>query len=457
LVLLADFPDSVGTFTGTAWADRFFGEGGFTAFFANNSYQSLRYTGPLAVVGIDSTGAAVANSSSVSYIRLPDSIGLYAGGLYGFDISPACSRTSHAGVVHDALKLLDDAGFDFTPYVNPASKFLENLVVVASSYSYHATSDAENSLLSSAYELQWVFQGCPSDSTLRVNSAGHFVSNTGFKANAYTICTGRTGSADELAAFGVCVHEMGHGLGLPDWYGVGQYSLMHMGTWGPDGVGTFPGHFSAFDKIVLGWLQPREVPASSEEVVYTLLPSHREPDALKLTIEDSLEYYVIENRQELSFGSPWAKGLAPNFCPGVLIWHIDGSIAESGSQYWNMNTVNNPQAVNGPAHLGLTVREADLDNSLASVNLECEDTFRIGSKYEGEAAKLWDGSPSSVTLEVLTSPDSEGRVNVAIRCPRCTTIATTTTLFEWTTDGSVRRRLLSTTSLLLLVARLWLG
>lgn len=173
-----------------------------------------------------------------------------------------------------------------------------------------------------------------------------------------------------------------------------------------------------------------------------MLPSHREPDALELRIESSLEYYVIENRQELAFGSPWSQGLAPHFCPGILIWHIDGAIADPGTQYWASNSVNNLQAANAPPHLGVTVKEADLDSSLAaSISLECDDTYRIGSTFEGDAAMLWDGSPSGVSLRVLSSPDSEGRVDVAIRCPRCTAaspVTTTAVAAVDMTDGSVR-------------------
>lgn len=69
----------------------------------------------------------------------------------------------------------------------------------------------------------------------------------------------------ENGGVGVFAHEFAHDLGLPDLYntgggpenGTGFWTLMSSGSWLSDGtvdIGSRPGHFGAWEKFQLGWL-----------------------------------------------------------------------------------------------------------------------------------------------------------------------------------------------------------
>lgn len=94
LILLVDFPDRAGIFTGTSWQQKFFGPGGFADYFKEVSYQQLRYTGD--VVGI-ANGSIQVNPPSLAYIRLPNPLTYYADGQYGFNVSPGQFPQNNGG------------------------------------------------------------------------------------------------------------------------------------------------------------------------------------------------------------------------------------------------------------------------------------------------------------------------------------------------------------------------
>ncbi|MGN6687803.1 MAG: immune inhibitor A domain-containing protein [Actinomycetales bacterium] len=91
------------------------------------------------------------------------------------------------------------------------------------------------------------------------------IPGTDFWVGDYTI-------EPENGGVGVFSHEFGHDLGLPDEYdtsgnsggaenSTGFWTLMSSGSWGStgkpeDGIGDQPFHMGAWDKWVLGWLNP---------------------------------------------------------------------------------------------------------------------------------------------------------------------------------------------------------
>jgi len=100
LIVLVDFPDRPGLFTGQDWQQFFFGPGGFADFYKEVSYNQLRYAGT--VVGI-SAGVPVTNSNSVAYVRLPHPITYYAAGMEGFNNTPGQFPQNSSGMVDQAL------------------------------------------------------------------------------------------------------------------------------------------------------------------------------------------------------------------------------------------------------------------------------------------------------------------------------------------------------------------
>ena len=404
LVVLVDFSDQLGLFGGEDWRQFFFGSGGFTDYFTENSYNQLRYSGD--VVGIEA-GTAVVNSSSVAYIRLANPISFYADDLYGFKVGPGQFPRNHGGVVYHALEALDSAGFDFSPYSNPTTNQVENLVVVFAGSNYGYTRDASGSLEATAYRLIW-------------SAEKTFVSSGGEEFDNYTFCPDQLGSpTGTIARIGICAHEHGHALGLPDLYdfsytttGAGYFDLMAYGTFGASG-GDRPFHLGAFSKEFLGWVNPEIPPRGT--TTQSLAPLETDGAVIKLYPNgdnQSSEYFLLENRQPLGFDADWS---GVGLCPGLVIWHVDQTIV-SGYIY----SVNTLPSAGGPPHQGAIVVEADGGFDMISPPLnhgECSDTWSLGQEWKAgtpPGTSLWDGSLSNLQVEVLNEVGGELELAITV-------------------------------------------
>jgi M6 family metalloprotease-like protein len=400
LVILVDFPDRQGIFTGQEWWQFFFGLDGFADYFEEISYNQLRLTGD--IVGMNGY-TPVFNSDGVAYVRLPNSITFYADGQRG--VGSVFPRNID-GVVYHALQALDGAGFDFSPYANPATDKVENLVVVFAGRNYAYARDPNNSLQATAYSL--------------VHTAGRYTSTGGQFFENYTFCPEQRGFTDSgtMANIGICAHEHGHGMGALDLYdfsaltsGAGRFSLMAYGAYGAT-EGQRPFHPGPFSKELIGWITPTV--ASLGTHVVTLDPAESGASFIKMYPNgnaDSLEYFVLENRQALGFDVDWT---GVGLCPGLVIWHIDQDIVQRYPYY-----VNSLPMVGGPPHQGVIVVEADGGFDMITPPMsygECSDTWTVGQTWDVNSAPssgLWDGSDSQLAVTVLD--ESGGSVVLATR------------------------------------------
>jgi M6 family metalloprotease-like protein len=133
----------------------------------------------------------------------------------------------------------------------------------------------------------------------------------------------------------VTAHELGHAIGLPDYYRavdgieaenrhwvVGCFDLMAAGGWGcgdgalpTDGFG--PTGFSAYSRWTLGWAELEDITAASDET-FVLEPLSTSAHALRVRLApESLESWIIEYRTRDGFDAPLPAD-------GVLIYHHDG-------------------------------------------------------------------------------------------------------------------------------------
>ena len=118
--------------------------------------------------------------------------------------------------------------------------------------------------------------------------------------------------------FGTISHEYSHCFGLPDIYYNNSYvvftwDLMDYGNNNGDGI--HPCSYSAHERMLMGWLSPVELTATS---TITGMPALEDEPMAYLIRNDGAEneYYIIENRQQKG----WDKKL-PN--SGIVIFHID--------------------------------------------------------------------------------------------------------------------------------------
>lgn len=410
LVILADFPDRAGLFTGEAWQDLLFdtGSGSFADYFREVSYDQLLYSGD--IVGMNGA-TPVVNSPSIAYVRLPNPITYYADGSFGFDVSTGQFPQNNGGVVRDALQTLDTAGFDFAPYANPDTNEVENLLVVFAGSSYGYVQDPWNSLEATAYRLDWA------------GLSGGYVASGGQHFHNYTFCPDQRWNLSGLLAYiGICAHEHGHALGVPDLYdysytttGVGYYGIMGYGTFGAS-AGLEPFHFSTFSKEFVGWSQFEPVNNQATSMNFTLHPAETNNDFIKLYPNgnsNSEEYFLLENRQPLGFDQDWT---GVGLCPGLFIWHIDQDIVDT---YFAMNSL--PSAGGGP-HQGAIVVEADggFDMITPPLNYgDCDDRWAVGRTWDASStpdSDLWDGSASGLSVTVVAQ-NADGSVDLSITAP----------------------------------------
>jgi immune inhibitor A len=408
LVILADFPDKAGIFTGQAWRQFFWGAGGFADYFKEISYNQLRYTTIGDVVGISGT-VPVTNSVSVAYVRMPNPITYYADGSFGFY---GQFPRNNAGVVYNALQALDTAGFDFSPYANPTTKEVENLIVIFAGRSHGYTRDPVNSLEATAYSL--------------TDAAGSkYTSQGGQTFDNYTFCPEQTnypGYPDQIARIGICMHEHGHALGIPDLYdlsyttsGVGKFDSMGYGLYGAtDGLRPF--HLSTFSKEFAGWITPTVF--LSGTYVITLGPAEAGANFIKLyphSDPSSNEYFLLENRQPLGFDQDWQS---VNLCAGLVIWHVDQNIVQN---YSDSDTVNTLASAGGPPHQGVIVVEADgrFDMIKPPPNYgECSDTWTVGRTWDNTStpnSRLWSGADSKLSVSVLSADSGSVTLGITVQ------------------------------------------
>lgn len=137
-----------------------------------------------------------------------------------------------------------------------------------------------------------------------------------------------------LAGIGVTVHEMSHGMGLPDLYwtlsttpkdGDGRTDYNNCGPeiWDimDDGEniynGIWPCTYSAWERDVMGWTQLRELTEPAEVTIYPISTTNGE--ACRVTNPNAPnEYYVLENIET----DKWNYYLSNAYGKGLMITHV---------------------------------------------------------------------------------------------------------------------------------------
>lgn len=137
----------------------------------------------------------------------------------------------------------------------------------------------------------------------------------------------------KMDGIGVCVHELSHALGLPDFYdtrnvafGMDIWSVMDYGEYGNNGYN--PGNYTAYERDFMGWQPLVEL---TDSCILNIPCFADGGCGYKITNEaNEDEYYIIENRQP--------KGWDDKVCTlgrGLQVTHVDYS-----SSAWNSNSVN---------------------------------------------------------------------------------------------------------------------
>ncbi|MDE6207453.1 MAG: M6 family metalloprotease domain-containing protein [Muribaculaceae bacterium] len=130
---------------------------------------------------------------------------------------------------------------------------------------------------------------------------------------------------------GTVCHEFSHVLGLPDLYDVYYGGHLSPAVWDVMDTGCHlnnsrtPCQYSALDRMLLGWLDPQEIPCQAATFS---LPEMSENVAYKINTDDPNEFFLLENRQQKG----WDAELPGH---GMLLWRINYA-----EDFWNYNQVN---------------------------------------------------------------------------------------------------------------------
>jgi immune inhibitor A len=320
LVALVDFNDNVHTVTPTFFDSLVFappvsGRGSVRDYYGEISY------GQVDVVTLNLPSGLGWRSAVSNYAYYVN--GNYCEGNYPQN----CEKLAEE--VIDALHLV---GVDFSNYDNNHDGFAESVIIL------HAGPGAE-------------FTGNPNDVWSHSSVLPNPRSYDGVTIRNYIMVpeyweTVSPSTSD--MTIGVIAHEMAHSFwdagdlydaDLSSW-GIGSWSLMSSGVWnGPNRMGASPAWPDAWNRVKMGFITPTNVSAN---IVGKNIPQvYDNPSAqtvfrLRSTTLGSQEYFLLENRQQVS-------GSYDEYLPGhgLFIWHVDESV----------NTGNNNECKIEPHYL----------------------------------------------------------------------------------------------------------
>lgn len=222
-------------------------------------------------------------------------------------------------MIPDACDILSAQGFDFSIYDCDKDGEIDNIYLI---YAGRGESSGSIKDINTVWPHSW-----------EVGEMNRYYN--GCLLNHYA-CSNEIdgGKPDGIGTF---CHEFSHVMGLPDLYYTGNSHLTYLtpDTWSVLDVGCYlndsrtPPLYSSFERMSLGWLQPKVIDKPGE---YTLEPLADTNTALLVETDAENEFFLFENRRK----EGWDYYLRGE---GMLVWHIDYD-----KEIWFSNTVNNSRS-----------------------------------------------------------------------------------------------------------------
>lgn len=298
---------------------------------------------------------------------------------YNFSDYPANNTYRDAGdsgnlLVADAIAILQGQGYDFSGLSTDTSNLILATNVIFAGQDSGVWAEG---LWPHSWDLQ---------TPVNVGSG-----TTPAYVSAYQI----TNLATSSTRIGTFIHENGHLLlGYPDLYtyvagtgeGVGLHCLMAAGNYCDDEK--TPAPIDAYLKDVSGWANVNNL--SADDYANHSLPSTGNITYRIANPTSATESFYIENRGN---GDKWAKGVPDK---GILIWHIDESIAD-GNAYPFPN-------------YGVSIEQADgrfdieNSNNLGDGGDAFDNSDPLFARTTTPNSRWWDNTNSSVRVKALSAP-----------------------------------------------------
>lgn len=232
-------------------------------------------------------------------------------------------------MVYEACLLVDSLypEIDFSTYDNDGDGEMDYVYVVYAGYG-EADGGARNTIWPHSYWITY---------------AGYNLTIDGVKIDKYACGNEKSATSKQHDGIGTFVHEFGHVLGLPDFYGttnsathrtLGDWDVMDYGPYNNDG--NSPPTYSAYERFFFGWLTPTLI---KDTALLTLHNLYTTNEAFLITTTDQhnligndpnpTTFYLLENRQP----NRWDDYLAGH---GMMLTKV-----QYDYDNWYYNRVNN--------------------------------------------------------------------------------------------------------------------
>lgn len=224
-------------------------------------------------------------------------------------------------MVREAIAAAVGQGVDFSKYV--VNGKIPNIILIYAGCG-EATSNDSYTIWPHESDLTWY-----NNTYSGYIFGSYFVGNELNGSEPYT----------SMMGMGVMIHELGHALGLPDFYctdynysgdsPLGAWSVMDSGPYVNDAYA--PIGFGAYERCCLGWL---DIPELKNAQAVKLTPASSTEGDMAVLLRnpnDNNEYFILENRQPDTW-FPSSDG------SGLLVTRV-----AYNSYSWTANTLNNNQ------------------------------------------------------------------------------------------------------------------
>lgn len=317
---------------------------------------------------------------------------------YGADDpqNPAIRDVNCEELPGDAMRAAKEQlpGVDFTQFSKPAPDkwHKDGIPLICMLYPGHPQSaNPEKTDLIWPHELDLNNSKGMDIEGVGVHLNSYFVGNELTEKTEYNETTEEITTEEQLEGIGVFCHELGHALGLPDWYctdnsykddaAFGSWSTMDNGcynfdTWGPEG-------YTAYERSYMGWLTIGEY--DQKNYLKLTNPQGDNSALLIYNPDDKKEYFILETRQP----STWY----PNYQgTGLLLTRY--AFDEEDWDYDRPNNVKDKKR-----GLVITADKSVLNRSSNTSNL-----FGNGVN-EIKGQKFWSGKDLHVTITEIEKND----------------------------------------------------
>jgi M6 family metalloprotease-like protein len=257
---------------------------------------------------------------------------------YGGNSSKSSSDLRAREAMNEAVKLAISEGLitDLSPYDGDGDGYVELVYLF---YAGHSESDGAGDDF--IWPHNWSFTTPITLNGVRIQNYSCSSELRGSKNSTY------------MCGIGSCVHEFGHGLGLPDFYNTGSNTGCYgMDRWSVMDQGNYcnsartPCNYTAYERHSLGWLDYDTLPTMGDVVLPNIATSNKAYVYYNPSNPD--EAFIFENHQSAGWDAYYDYSGATKL-HGMFITHVDYE-----QSLWKLNHVNID-----PTHQHYTMVPAD--------------------------------------------------------------------------------------------------